>query len=37
MSLDDFDLFRIVDNAEEASEKVIEFMEKYRKENTNNF
>jgi len=37
MSLADFDLFRIVDNAEEASEKVIEFMEKYRKENTNNF
>jgi len=37
MSLKDFDLFRIVDSAEEASEKVIDFMEKYRKENTNNF
>lgn len=37
MSLNDFDLFRVVDSAEEAVEKVLEFMEKYRKENTNNF
>lgn len=37
MSEGDFDLFRIVDTAEEARWKVMEFHEKYRKDNQTNF
>jgi len=37
MSLKDFDLFRIVDSAEEAADKIIEYHEKYRKDNEPNF
>lgn len=37
MSLKDFDLFRIVDSAEEAAEKIIEYHEKYHKGNETNF
>jgi predicted Rossmann-fold nucleotide-binding protein len=37
MSETDFDLFRIVDSAEEARDKVMEFHEKYRKDNQTNF
>lgn len=37
MSESDFDLFRIVDNSLDAMEKVMEFHEKYRKENQTNF
>ena len=33
----DFDLFRLVDSAEEAREKIVEFHEKYRKDNPDNF
>lgn len=37
MSQNDFDLFRIVDTAEEAVEKLVEHNAKYRKEDTTNF
>ena len=37
MSQKDFDLFRIVDTAEEAVEKLVEHNAKYRKEDTTNF
>jgi uncharacterized protein (TIGR00730 family) len=37
MSEVDFDLFRIVDDAVEARDKVMEFHEKYRKDNQTNF
>jgi len=37
MSETDFDLFRIVDDAVEARDKVMEFHEKYRKDNQTNF
>lgn len=37
MSLKDFDLFRIVDSAEEASEKINEYFEKYRQDGHTNF
>lgn len=37
MSVEDFDLFRVVDTAEEARDKIMEFHEKYRKENQTNF
>lgn len=37
ISQKDFDLFRLVDSAEEAREKIIEFHEKYRKDNPDNF
>ena len=37
MSEADFDLFRIVDDAVEARDKVMEFHEKYRKDNQTNF
>ena len=33
----DFDLFRLVDSAEDAREKIVEFHEKYRKDNPDNF
>lgn len=33
----DLSLFRIVDTSEEAVEKIVDFHEKYRKENPNNF
>lgn len=33
----DFDLFRVVDTAEEAVEKITEYHNKYRKENETNF
>ena len=35
MSLKDFDLFRIVDSAEEAAAKIIEYHNKYKQEDTN--
>jgi uncharacterized protein (TIGR00730 family) len=37
MSLKDFDLFRIVDSAEEAAEKINEYHNKYRQDNETNF
>lgn len=37
MCEDDFNLFRVVDTAEEAREKIMEFHVKYRKENQINF
>jgi len=37
MSQKDFDMFRIVDTAEEARDKVMEFHNKYRQENETNF
>jgi uncharacterized protein (TIGR00730 family) len=37
MSSDDFNLFRVVDTAEEARDKIMEFHEKYRKNNQTNF
>jgi len=37
MSLKDFDLFRIVDSAEEAAEKINEYHDKYRQDNETNF
>ena len=37
ISQKDFDLFRLVNSAEEAREKIIEFHEKYRKDNPDNF
>lgn len=37
MCPDDFNLFRVVDTAEEAKEKIMEFHVKYRKENQINF
>lgn len=37
MSESDWDLFRIVDNAEEAYEKVMEFHDKYRESDSTNF
>jgi uncharacterized protein (TIGR00730 family) len=37
MCQDDFNLFRIVDTSEEARDKIMEFHEKYRKENQINF
>jgi uncharacterized protein (TIGR00730 family) len=37
MSAEDFDLFRLVDTAVEAKDKIMEFHEKYRKENQTNF
>jgi uncharacterized protein (TIGR00730 family) len=37
MSEADFDLFRLVDSAEEAKDKIMEFHVKYRKENQTNF
>ena len=37
ISQKDFDLFRLVDSAEEAREKIVEFHEKYRKDNPDNF
>lgn len=37
MSKSDFDLFRIVDSGQEAVEKIIEYTNKYRKEQTPNF
>jgi len=37
MSEHDFDLFRVVDSAEEAKEKIMEFHTKYRKDNQINF
>ena len=37
MSVKDFDLFRIVDTAEEARDKVMEFHNKYREEGSTNF
>ena len=33
----DFELFRLVDSAEEAVEKILEFKDKYRKQNQQNF
>ena len=35
MSLKDFDLFRIVNSAEEAAEKIVEYHNKYKQEDTN--
>ena len=37
ISLKDFDLFRVVDSAEEARDKIVEFHDKYRKDNPSNF
>jgi hypothetical protein len=37
MCQNDFNLFRVVDTAEEAREKIMEFHVKYRKENQINF
>jgi len=37
MSYKDFELFRIVDTAEEAVQKIVEHNEKYRKNNETNF
>jgi len=37
MSLKDFDLFRIVDSAEEAAEKIVEYHEKFDKDGSVNF
>jgi uncharacterized protein (TIGR00730 family) len=37
MSLKDFDLFRIVDSAEEAAEKINEYHNKYRQDSETNF
>lgn len=37
MSLKDFDLFRIVDSAEEAAEKINEYHDKYRQDSETNF
>ena len=37
MSLKDFDLFRIVNSAEEAAEKINEYHDKYRQDNETNF
>lgn len=37
MSEKDFDLFRIVDSAEEARDKIMEYHNKYRQENETNF
>ena len=37
MSYSDFELFRIVDTAEEAVQKIVEHNEKYRKNNETNF
>jgi len=37
MSPENFDLFRIVDTAEEARDKVMEFHDKYRETDSTNF
>lgn len=37
MSLNDFDLFRIVDSAEEARDKIVEYRDKYRQDSITNF
>ena len=37
MSEKDLDLFRLVDNAHDASEKILEYFEKYKKDDSTNF